>query len=278
MGLIGGSLALELRAAQVCETIVGFDSSPENLAQAVELGIIDDSATTIEDALRGAGLVILATPPAQIFDTAMALLPFAEEGTIFTDVGSVKTPIVEPLTRALAPKVRFVGGHPVAGTEKSGPAAAMRDLFRGRKCILTPVSTTDPDALHAVRAIWSRIGAQVVLLTPAVHDTVCAAISHLPHVTAYALTAAIADAAEKLPDIYGLGAGGFIDTTRIASSSPQMWRDIFLLNRDAVLDAVERMQSRLGELHDLIERGDSGGLEAFFAGMREVRQRVLRGQ
>ena len=106
----------------------------------------------------------------------------------------------------------------------------------------------------------------------------CAAISHLPHVTAYALTAAIADAAEKLPDIYGLGAGGFIDTTRIASSSPQMWRDIFLLNRDAVLDAVERMQSRLGELHDLIERGDSGGLEAFFAGMREVRQRVLRGQ
>jgi len=278
VGLIGGSLALELRAAQICTTIVGYDSNAENLAQAVELGIVDDAATAPEDAVRGASLVILATPPATIFDVATSLAPYLEEGAIVTDVGSVKTPIVEPLTRALAPKVRFVGGHPVAGTEKSGAAAAMRDLFRGRKCILTPVTTTDPDALQAVRAIWSRIGAHVVVLSPTVHDTVCAAISHLPHVTAYALTAAIADAAEKMPEIYGLGAGGFNDTTRIASSSPQMWRDIFLLNRDAVLDAVERMESRLAELRQLIDRADSAGLEKFFAGMRDVRQRVLKGQ
>lgn len=278
VGLIGGSIGLELRAARLCDTVIGYDTDAANLAQAVELGIIDDAAERPEDAVRDADLILLATPPASIVDTALALAPFAKEGAIITDVGSVKTAIVERLTHELAPRLRFVGAHPVAGTEKSGAAAAMRDLFRGRKCILTPIADTDPEALQAVRALWSRIGATVVLLSPAVHDTVCAAISHLPHVTAYALTAAIADAADRLPDIYGLGAGGFVDTTRIASSSPQMWRDIFLLNRDAVLDAVERMQTRLGELHTLIERGDSAGLEAFFARMRDVRARVLKGQ
>jgi prephenate dehydrogenase len=277
VGLIGGSVALELRAAALAEHIVGYDPDAPNLAQAIDLGVLDDAADTIADAVRDADLVVIATPPAKIVASALAAAEHAKEGAIFTDVGSVKLAVVEPLQRSLPKHVRFVGGHPVAGTEKSGAVAAMRDLFRGRRFILTPLPETDPEALAAVRAMWSRIGAQVVLMSPAVHDAVCAQISHLPHVAAYALTAAIGDAGQGLPEIFGLGAGGFVDTTRIAASSPEMWRDIFLLNRDAVLDGIERMQAKIASLHELIERGDAEGLDRFLAGMREVRARVLKG-
>lgn len=277
VGLIGGSVALELRGAQMAGRIVGFDPHAANLAQAVQLGLLDDAANNVEDAVRGADLVVVATPPAHVVSTTLAAAAAARDGAILTDVASIKRSIVEPLADTLPPHVRFVGGHPIAGTEKSGAAAAMRELFRGRRCILTPTQNTDPGALAAVRAMWSRFGAQVLLMTPALHDSACAQVSHLPHVIAYALTAAIGDAAERLPAIYGLGAGGFVDTTRIASSSPEMWRDVFLMNKDAVLDAVEHFATRLQGLVALVEAGDARGLEALFAEVREVRARVLRG-
>ena len=276
-GLIGGSVALELRAAHMVDHLVGFDPHAANASQAVELGILDEAAGSLASAVRDADLVLLATPPAHVVSTALAAAAHAKDGAILTDVASIKRAIVEPLADTLPPHVRFVGGHPIAGTEKSGAAAAMRELFRGRRCILTPTHNTDAQALIAVRAMWSRFGAQVLLMTPALHDSACAQVSHLPHVIAYALTGAIGDAAERLPAIYGLGAGGFVDTTRIASSSPEMWRDVFLMNRDAVLDAVEHFTTRLQSLVALVEAGDARGLEALFAEVREVRARVLRG-
>jgi prephenate dehydrogenase len=222
----------------------------------------------------GADLILLATPPATIVPTALEAAKHAGPRAVFTDVGSVKGAIVSALGGALP---RFVPAHPVAGTEKSGPAAAMRDLFRGRRCILTPTAETDPEATAAVREMWEAIGANVVLMTPELHDWVCAAVSHLPHAAAYALTGIIGELAERWPEIYGLGAGGFTDTTRIASSHPQMWRDIFLLNRQAVLDSLDGYLRHLSALRALVAAGDAAGLEALFARMREVRARALQG-
>lgn len=275
VGLVGGSLALDLRAAGLAARLVGVDPDRENLAQALDLGVVDEAATLAE-AVRGADLVVLATPPAQIGPAALAAAPHARAGAIFTDVGSIKGPIVDAL-RGRLPGVRFVPGHPIAGTEKSGAVAAMRDLFSGRRCILTPTDETDPDALARVRGTWEEIGAEVLLLSPDLHDRVCAAVSHLPHAAAFALTGAVGDLGQRWPEVWGLGSGGFVDTTRIAASHPEMWRDIFLLNREAVLEVVDRYLAHLAHLRRLVEAGDARALEDLLARMREVRLRVLRG-
>lgn len=274
VGLIGGCLAIDLRREGVAAHLAGTDADPENLDRARALAIVDEIGP-LSRVVDGADLVVVAVHPAQVAPVVLEVAAHAPRA-IITDVGSVKKAVLAGLEGRLPSGVRFVGGHPIAGTERSGAAAAFPELFRGRRCILTPTAATDPGALSAVRAMWEAVGAEVVLMDPEHHDRVCAAISHLPHVAAYALTAAVAELAGEHPEIYGLGAGGFSDTTRIASSNPQMWRDIFLLNRDAVLDVIDALRGQLDALRSLVAEADAPGMEELFARTREVRARTLR--
>jgi prephenate dehydrogenase len=274
VGLIGGSVAMELGALGLAGRRIGVDLDEANLAQALELGIVDEAAS-LASAAAGADLVVVAVPPAEIPAVVLEAAEHTSPSAVLTDVGSVKGPVAAALAVRLS---RFVPGHPVAGTEKSGAAAAMRDLFRGRRCILTPGPTTDGGALAAVRDLWEALGAEVVLMDPQRHDLVCAAVSHLPHAAVYALTSAIGACSERWPELVGLGAGGFIDTTRIASSDPRMWRDVFLLNRDAVLESLAVYRDRVEEITRLIATGDGPGLERFFGEMKVLRARMLQGR
>lgn len=275
VGLIGGSLALDLKAGGLAGAVVGVDTDPDNLELARELEVVDEVAD-LGEACASADLVVVAVPPARTAGVVLDAARASRPGTLVTDVASVKGPIVAGVGGALPEGVRFVPGHPVAGTEKSGAAAAMRNLFRGRRCILTPVDGTDGGALAAVRALWEGVGADVLEMPPDLHDLVCASISHLPHAAVYALTAAVGSFAERRPEIVGLGAGGFVDTTRIASSDPGMWSDIFALNRTHVLDALDGFLAQLGEMRALVADGDPERIRRYLERSRAVRARVLR--
>jgi prephenate dehydrogenase len=264
VGLIGGSLARALRAAGYASEIIGYGRSLGNLQQAVALGVIDRVEVSLAEAVRGAGMVVLAVPVGCMAEVLESLAPVLEEETVVTDVGSVKGSVVAAARAALgAGFARFVPGHPLAGTEQSGVAASVADLFRGRRVILSPEPQTDAAVLARVRAMWEAAGAQVMTLSAADHDRILAVSSHLPHMLAYCLM----DMVVRHDDhraILECAANGFRDTTRIAASDPVMWRDICLANREALLRALRRYLDDLGELAAAIEEGDGEWLlEAF---------------
>jgi prephenate dehydrogenase len=275
VGLIGGSLARVLREKGEVGEIVGIGRGLANLERAVELGVIDRYSTDPRTGVAGADLVFLATPVCKIADIVRQIAPVLAPGAIVTDGGSVKGEIVAACEPLMPAGCHFVGGHPIAGTEKSGVEASFATLYQGRRCILTPTERTDAAALQTVVRLWELAGSEVVLMDVAKHDRVVAAISHLPHMVAYSLVNAVADYDRCDEAILKYSAGGFRDFTRIASSDPVMWRDIALMNRESILEMMDFFADHLGRLRQLVAAGDGDGLAEFFIRSREHRQTIL---
>lgn len=274
VGLIGGSLALALKAAGVVGTVLGYDRDSENLARALELGVIDRACTDPAE-LAGADVVFLATPVLALSAAVASIIPYLKPGTIVTDGASVKAEVIAALVPLLPATLRFVPGHPIAGTERSGAQAAFATLFRGKRCILTPVAATDPQALALVTSLWEAAGSEVVLMEAEKHDRVLAAISHLPHMVAYALVNAVGAYDRYEENILHYSAGGFRDFTRIASSNPTMWRDIALTNRDALLEMMEHFEEDFHQLKEDIRAGNGDRLFAYFLRSKQNRDAIL---
>ncbi len=277
VGLIGGSLGMVLKQRAMADSIVGIGRRVENLNAAVELGAIDRYVADSKTGVTGSDLVVLATPvdtyERHLKDWGHCL----RAGAIVTDVGSVKGPLVEQAEGLMPKGVCFVGGHPIAGREKTGVAAGSAALFKGARCILTPTSKTDPQALQAVREIWEAAGSMVLSMDPFLHDRILGAVSHLPHVAAFALINALTDIKERTTpelDLLAYAGGGLRDTTRIAASSPEMWRDIFLWNRQNLVAMIDGYEQQLRRLRQLIQAGDGPGIEKELERAKQVREKL----
>ena len=252
VGFMGGSFALACKDAFECQ-IFGIDINPQAVKKAKELKVIDDGSVDIKDLESfKPELVMLATPVRTFRGIAQSLCSFLPTECIVSDMGSVKGRLVYELEELLGP--RFVGGHPIAGTEKSGVEHALRGLFKGKKFILTPTQRTDQKAKERIKNLWEGLGSVVEEMDPYLHDEVFGAVSHLPHAVAFALIRAVEDMSKKV-DLFKYPGGGFKDFTRIAGSDPVMWRDIFLENSSCVLDALEVYIRALEELKRLIREG-----------------------
>jgi prephenate dehydrogenase len=276
VGLIGGSFALALRSAGAVGRVVGVGRGAANINRARELGIIDAAGALDRATFSDADLVLLAMPVGQMGPVMRAIAPLVGAKTVVTDAGSTKADVVALAKKALKKSLRrFVPGHPIAGTERSGAEASLRELYRDRKVVLTPLKGTDPRALALVRAAWEACGASVFELGPREHDAVLAAVSHLPHVLAFALVDRIARHGDA-KRLFSYAAGGFRDFTRIASSNPEMWRDVCIANRKALLAEVERYGRNLDRVKRMLARADAKALEALFSGARDARERWLK--
>lgn len=272
-GLIGGSLAMALREAGAVEEVIGCSRRAEHLAEAQRLGVIDAWTLDPVEACHDASVGVLAVPLGAMRDLAARIAPHWPEDALLTDVGSSKASVIEAVREGFGQvPARFVPGHPIAGTEKSGVAAAFPTLFRNRLVLLTPAAQTSPEATAQVADLWRLTGARVEFMTPEHHDRVLAATSHLPHVLAFALVASLAER-EESQEIFQYAAGGFRDFTRIASSDPVMWRDVCVANRDAVLEAMDQFQEDLGRLRAAIARRDGATIEDCFARAKQARDR-----
>lgn len=265
VGLIGGSLALSLKRAGVVGTVVGVGRSAASLEKARMLGVIDEAAESLADAARGASLIVLCAPVAQNFALLHALEPHLEPGTIVTDAGSTKSDVIMAAKTALGDKVaQFVPAHPIAGRELHGVEAALNDLYLNKKVVLCPLQENSRADVAAVRAMWEAAGADCHVMSAVQHDAVFASVSHLPHLLSYALVAQVANAEDASLKLDFAG-GGFRDFTRIAASSPEMWRDICIANKEALLREINTYEAVLGHLKAQIKAGDGAALERVFA-------------
>jgi prephenate dehydrogenase len=275
VGLIGGSFALALRAAGMTGTVVGIGRGSANLREALRLKIVDRYATLDTDwttELADADVVLLATPVAQFPPLLRAIAARLGSHTVITDAGSTKQDVIEAARTELgASFARFVPAHPIAGTEHTGAAAAFPTLFRERNVVLTPLPQTDPAAVATVGALWESCGARLRTLDPVTHDRIFAAVSHLPHLLAFALVDAFA-ARPDAEEIFRYAASGFRDFTRIAAGSPEMWRDISIANRAALLAELALYRKQLDRVEALIAARDGAGLEAVFANASAARR------
>ncbi len=275
VGLIGGSFALALRKANAVKHVVGVGRSPKNLEDAMRLGIIDEASIDPSSAAQNADFIFLATPVGQMESLLTQIAPHLSPNVVITDGGSTKQDVVAYACNALGDRFsRFVPGHPIAGTEKSGAAAADATLYQRRKVILTPDADTDQAAIKVVSGAWRMCLAEVHLMRPSEHDALCAAISHLPHLLAFALVDWIANKPNH-DDLLKFASGGFRDFTRIASSSPEMWRDICLANRVALLEQLGDYRNELEKLQDCLQRADAAQLEQLFSHARTTRDEWL---
>ena len=277
VGLIGGSFALALKAAlgSRCPRIVGMGRSRAPLEEALHLGVIDEIGSDWATAMAGADLVLLGMPVGQMLPVMQALMPHLPPYTLVTDGGSTKADVVAAARAAFGGRIsQFVPGHPIAGAEKSGVAAAKAGLYVDKRVVLTPLPENTGDAVATVRAVWELCGARVSQLAPDEHDRVFAAVSHLPHLLAFALVhdLAVRDNSDQL---FGFAAGGFRDFTRIASSHPEMWRDICIANRAALLRELDAYMTELLKTRVLLAAADADGLEAMFATARARRDAWL---
>jgi prephenate dehydrogenase len=275
VGLIGGSFALALKHAGVAKKIVGVCRTQASIKSALDLGAIDDIGAADFATLNDADLVLLAMPVGQMGEVMARIAPHLGPNTIVTDAGSTKQDVVALAYKHLTAHIaRFVPAHPIAGGEVSGVSAARADLYRHKKVVITPLKENAAEAIKKIRAVWEACGAEVREMPPAQHDAVFAAVSHLPHLLAYALVHDIANR----PDaevMFDFAAGGFRDFTRIAGSHPEMWRDISLANRDALLKEIDSYQSEVAALRILVEQRDAAGLEKLFEFARDARSAWL---
>jgi prephenate dehydrogenase len=275
VGQIGGSVALAARAAGAVTEVVGWGRNAETLERARALGIIDRVAATRADVARGAALVVLATPVRSLGEVARDLAPALEAGAIVFDVGSVKATAIREVERHL-PKGAFVACHPIAGTERIGPDAASPLLFEGKRCVICPSVASREDAVATIEALWTAMGAEPVRMDAALHDRVLGAGSHLPHVAAYALASVLAGLDDELVQgLLRLPTTSLRDTTRVAASSPAMWRDILVDNRAEIVPLVERMAANLDALRSAIASGDADRIEAILSEGKSGRDRII---
>ena len=275
VGLIGGSFARALRQAGVAHEFVGIGRTAAALATAQTLGLIDRTATDWADALRQADLVLLAMPVSHTAAVLTQLAPHLEPQTVVTDAGSTKQDVIAAARAVLGTKIdQFIPGHPIAGAEKSGAAAAQADLYRDRRVILTPLPENPAVSIARVTDAWTACGATVSTLTAEAHDAIFAAVSHLPHLLAYALVHEFAQR-DNAAQLFDFAAGGFRDFTRIASSHPEMWRDICLANRRALIHELDAYQAELMRVRVLLASADGPALEALFDRARTTRDTWL---
>ena len=276
IGLIGSSLARVIRREGLADAVVATSRSAETRRRAAELGIVDEVVDSAEAAVAGADLVVICTPVGACGAVARAIAPHLRDGAIVTDVGSVKAAVIAALAPHMPPGVHLVPGHPIAGTEHSGPEAGFDTLFEGRWCVLTPPDGTDPDAVETVAALWRRAGSLVDVMDAEHHDMVLAITSHIPHLIAYNIVGTVADLEDLTKrEAIKYAAAGFRDFTRIAASDPVMWRDIFLNNKDAVLEMLGRFNEDLAALQRAIRWDDGEALERMFARTRAIRRGVI---
>jgi prephenate dehydrogenase len=255
LGLIGGSVAAAIRMRGLAGSVTAFDRSPDELSKGLSLGLIDEAAESLEQAVSGADLVIIAVPVLAIGEMLPLIKEFVSPAAIITDVGSVKAPVIAAARQHLSQSLsRVVPGHPIAGSEQHGVAAANGDLFQHHKVILTPVAETDGDAIEKLTVFWQTMGAEVVQMSPEHHDEVLAQTSHLPHLLAYALIDTLSQQGDSL-EIFDYAAGGLRDFSRIAASDPVMWRDIYQANSGPVLTILDRYMQELLELRSMIALG-----------------------
>lgn len=275
LGLIGGSFARAVLKAGAVREVVGYDVDPLRVAAALELGVATVAVSSLEEAVRGADVVLLSVPVLQTREVLSQLASYLREDAILTDVGSTKGSVEQDVSAVFGTlPARFVGGHPVAGNEKSGVEASFAELFQGRRCILTPHEHQDPAALATVRKLWEAAGSVVCEMSAAHHDEVLAATSHLPHVLAFALVDFL-NTLDSRKEIFAYAAGGFRDFTRIASSSPKMWHDITRANRDAVLGALDGYLGELQKLREAITEDDGPAILDIYTRARDARERYL---
>lgn len=271
VGLIGGSFSLALKQAGAVKHIVGLDRDAASLQVAKSLGIIDSFTDNIADAVHNADLILIATPVAQTAAILSAIYPHLQAHTIVTDAGSTKADVVAAARAALKEKIaQFVPAHPIAGREKNGPQAAIHDLYAGKKAVITRLPENDATSVKKVEQAWRACGAIIHHLSPQEHDQVFASVSHLPHLLAYALVDDIAAKAHA-DRLFQYAASGFRDFTRIAGSSPEMWRDISLANRDAIVQELDSYTLRLSHLREALVQADSENLEAMYRRAQEAR-------
>ncbi len=275
LGLIGSSIARAVKARLPHVAVTGHDASATVRGAARDLGLCDTIADDPAAAVTEADLVIFAVPVGCMADAAAAAAPGLKAGAIVSDVGSSKAGVADALTKALPDHV-VIPAHPVAGTENSGPAAGFASLFEGRWCIVTPGADAPADAVAALSGFWEALGAKVDVMDAAHHDMVLAVTSHLPHLIAYTIVGTASELEEVTEsEVIKYSAGGFRDFTRIAASDPVMWRDVFLANRDAVLETLQRFNEDLTVLQQAIRRGDGAKLEDWFTRTRAIRRSII---
>jgi cyclohexadieny/prephenate dehydrogenase len=275
-GLIGGSIARAAREQGLADEIVTTARSAKTRARVLELGIVDSVVETNAEAVKDADLVILCIPVGACGAVAQEIGPHLMPGAIVSDVGSVKAAVVKDMAPHLPAATHFVPAHPVAGTEHSGPDSGFAELFINRWCILTPPEGTDPQAVERLRAFWAALGAKVEIMTPDHHDLVLAITSHLPHLIAYTIVGTADELAQVTSsEVMKFSAGGFRDFTRIAASDPVMWRDVFLANKEAVLEMLGTFNEDLSKLTRAIRRGDGEALFEHFTRTRAIRRGIV---
>ena len=276
LGLIGGSVGLAMKRSNISNQITGYARSNSTLERAIELGLVDKVEDNLKDAVNDCDLVILATPLSAFKKLVEEMSPFLKKNCIITDTGSAKLSVIEDLTGILPSNVEFVPGHPIAGTEESGPDAGFAELFDNRWCILTPTDDNSSHAVDLVREFWESIGSKVEIMDPLHHDKVLAITSHIPHLIAFNIVGTannLANVTEK--EVVKYSAGGFRDFTRIAASDPKMWSDIFTYNSEAVLEMLELFSNDLAKLKSAVIKKDSDLLFSNFEKTREVRKNII---
>ena len=274
VGLICGSLALDMRRQKLVREIIGYGRSDTNLRLAKKQGIIDSYFLNPDEMPDDVNFLMIGTPVQSIVPLTAAFLPKLKAGCVISDVGSVKAEIARGMDRLLPKNISFVAGHPIAGSEQWGARAAQHELFVRRRTILTPTKKTDKVALKKVAAVWRRVGAKVEIMDPEIHDRVLGVISHLPHVLVYALVNALERSRVRGVDLKSYCAGGFKDFTRIASSRPELWRDICLMNRRALGQSLGDYIESLKQLREWIEEGNGASLEKEFLRANQIREQI----
>ncbi len=276
VGLLGASLARACKERGLVEEISGFGRNRENLEKARDLKIIDHCPADLAAAVSDANLIVLCTPVSTLVPLMQKMAPHVRPGALITDVGSVKDPVVKGIDKLVSEGIFFVGSHPIAGGENSGLEASTANLYQDAKCIVTPTDTTDKTALEKISALWKAVGMKVISLSAEEHDFIFGAVSHLPHIVAYALMNTLG--ALRTPDgreVTAYSGAGLKDITRIASSDPVMWRDVCLSNREHSLDLINRFQNKLEEIRNTIEKGDGQELKNKFIAANKYRLSVI---
>lgn len=275
-GLIGGSLARLIRRENLAESVTAYSRTSRTRDRIKELGFVDTVANDIETAVSEAELIIVSVPVGASGAVAKTIGPHLMPGAIVTDTGSVKQAVIKAMLPYLPKTVHFVPGHPIAGTENTGPDAGFDTLFEGRWCILTPPEGTNENAIEAVTEVWKRAGSKVDQMSAAHHDMVLAITSHIPHLLAFNIVGTVAELEDQLKlEVVKYSAGGFRDFTRIAASDPEMWRDIFVENKDAVLEMLGRFSEDLSALQRAIRWNDASTLQTKFSETRQIRRDVI---
>lgn len=276
IGMIGSSIAMNLKRYALVNNLTVCDKSLDYIKQAVEMELADNYEYDLGRAVDNADVVILCTPVKTFAEISRVICPLLKSGAILTDVGSVKGEVIKEILPYLSENINFVPAHPVAGSEKSGPMAGDKEVFKGRWNIITPIDKASDEAVDKIKKMWEAFGSKIAIMTPAHHDHNMAIVSHLPHLLAYNMVYTASEIEDEMDkEIIKYSAGGFRDSTRMAGSSPEMWRDIFLSNEKALFQTLESYIDNLRHLQNLIKNKDGDALFELFSKTKEIRSKVI---